>query len=487
MKKRSFLKVFIFFLLPSIGLLLFLQYWPALADGYFPGLKTADGRYLYLEESQKIAKTFFWISLALVFVSLVSYFLSPEFSRQRFKVEVPGLLRDLIRYGIFVLAIALVLKAIWGDEVTPIIGALGIGGVVLGFALQETLSNFFAGLALLLEQPFQQGDWVRIGDRLEGTVEHITWRATKIRTRDNDYQIFPNSAVAKEIIINYRQPSKVHAIRLQVGAGYGDPPDKVKKTVLEVIFSVPEVLRSPAPAIYLKSYADFSVNYEAKCFIEDYDRRPVIEDQIMHRIWYAFRRYGIEIPFPIRTVYQYQMPLPEGTKKGRVDLDRVLSKVAIFEPLTNEERGWLLEAASMVDFAGGEPVIRQGEAGDAMYVIVSGSARVAVRSDGGGEKIVATLKPGEVFGEMSLLTGEPRSASVYAEEGLVLCSVSRDGLLPILTANPAVAEKIAEIVTFRRQGLSRIEAEAAQDIAGKAEVQGAVKSLVGRIRRFFGL
>jgi len=206
---------------------------------------------------------------------------------------MPALLRDLIRYGVFTLLVALILRALWGDRVTPLIGALGIGGVVLGFALQETLSNFFAGLAILADQPFAQGDWVQVGSNPEGKVEHITWRATKIRTRNNDYLIIPNSVVAKDTIRNFELLARLQAIRLDIGTSYKDPPDKVKRTLLAVVDSVPAVLKEPRPIVYLKAYADFSINYQIKCFIDDYDRRPLVEDEIMNRIWYAFRRADI--------------------------------------------------------------------------------------------------------------------------------------------------------------------------------------------------
>ncbi len=477
MLKRSFFKILFFLLVPSVAALLFVYYY---WTRFFPNLppnKTAE----------HIAETLVGLSAALLFISLVSGLLSPEFSRRHFKVEVPQLLRDLIRYGLFIVIAALILNQIWEGVLTPVVGALGIGGVVLGFALQETLSNFFAGLALLLEQPFSQGDWIRIGDRAEGQVEHITWRATKIRTRDNDYQIFPNNVVAKEIILNYRMPSRVHAIRIRVGTSYNDSPDLVKKTLLDILPGVPAVLKRPAPSVYVKEYADFSINYEMRCFIEEYDRRPEIEDQILHRIWFAFKRHGIEIPFPIRTVYHSRIPAPGPPEERLARIESAILAVPIFAALSAEERALLASCSRLEDFGGGEMVIRQGDPGETLYTILSGSVRISVRSEDGPEKTVAHLGAGEFFGEMSLLTGDPRSASVYAEEPLVLCAVSKSALLPILQSNPAAAEKTAELVTLRRQGLDKLKAETALDAEKRVEVQGAARKLFDRIKLFFGL
>jgi small-conductance mechanosensitive channel/CRP-like cAMP-binding protein len=488
MKLRSLFKITFLCLLPSIALLFIARsYWRPLAERFLANTEALTA-IRDSEVPRRLAWTGIWIALALYLLAAVNHLLSPELARRRQTKELPALLRDLIRYGLFVFAAAIVLRTIWGEDVAPLLGALGIGGVVLGFALQETLSNFFAGLALLAEQPFSQGDWIRIGDRVEGVVEHITWRATKIRTRDNDYQIFPNSTVAKEVIVNFRMPSRVHAIRLHIGTSYDDAPDKVKKTLHEILASVPEVLRSPEPIIYVKEYAASSINFEIKCYIEDYDRRPVIEDKIMHRMWYAFRRAGIEIPFPIQTVFEHKMPYTEpAARKGEINLERVLGLVPIFTALSPEELNRLASAAKVVDFGSGEPVIHQGDSGDTLYAIVMGSAQVAVRGDDGNERTVAKLAQGEVFGEMSLLTGDPRTASVYADDGLVLCAVSKDALLPVLDANPAMAEKMAEIVTLRKQGLDRVQAEATMNAARRTEVQAATRNLLGRIRSFFRL
>jgi len=484
MRKRAILKIILFLFVPS-GALFFLarmygdDYWANIADQVWADLKSVV--------PSRIALTLVWLSVALILVQILTAYLSPESARKRGRPEMPALLRDLIRYGVFILLAVIILRAVWGENLSVLVGALGIGGVVLGFALQETLSNFFAGLALLAEQPFAQGDWIRIGSAPEGQVEHVTWRATKIRTRDNDYLIFPNSMVAKEIINNFRLPNVLHAIRMQIGTSYEDPPDHVKKTLLDVLGSVPSVLKNPPPVVFLKAYGDSSISYEVKCFIDNYERRPIIEDEVMNRIWYAFRRASIEIPFPIQTVYDYRLPLEKMPQKGRVDILAVLRSVPLLAALTAEEHSRLAERAGVVTFGAGEPVIRQGDQGDTLYAIVSGTARVAVRAEDGTEHDVARLTAGQVFGEMSLLTGDPRTATVYAEDWIVLCAVSKDALLPVLAANPSLAEKLAETVALRRQGLERVQQEAATGRVEQPEVQAAARSLLGRIRGFFRL
>jgi small-conductance mechanosensitive channel/CRP-like cAMP-binding protein len=485
MNVRSHLKPALLFL-ASLGLLYVGRFhWSAIVEAVFPATIAADWR--GSDVPYKLAWSGLWISVALVFATLIGHLLSPEFTRKHARQEMPALIRDLVKYGALIFSVAFILRLIWGDHVSPIIGALGVGGVVLGFALQETLSNFFAGLALLAEKPFAHQDWIRIGDKAEGAVENITWRATKIRTRDNDYLIFPNSLVAKEVIVNYRQPTRLHAIRLTVGASYNDPPDLVKKTLRQVIDSVPRILKTPAPVIYVKQYADFSINYELKCFIEDYDSRPLIEDDVMHRIWYAFRRAGIEIPFPVSTVYEHRVPYEENGRKPAVHVQAVLSKVPIFTALDAESLEKLTAGARVLDFAAGEPILRQGEPGDTMYALALGGACVTIRSEDGSERDVARLTSGEFFGEMSLLTGDPRTATVTAVEDSVLVEVSKSALLPILQAQPAVAERMAEVMAMRRQGLDRAHQDAAVETKRHAEVQTATKSLLGRIRGFFGL
>jgi small-conductance mechanosensitive channel/CRP-like cAMP-binding protein len=483
MLKRSLLRVTFLVLIPAVALLFVVErYWPDVARRF--GL--LDQRGAPYPVPPLLARTLLGVAIALILLSFVGHFLSPERAIRRGRPPMPDLLRALIRYGVFLVAFAVILKTVWGEEVTPLIGALGIGGIVLGLALQETLSNFFAGLSLLAEKPFAPGDWIRIGDRLEGQVEHVTWRATKIRTRDNDYQIFPNSMVAKEVIVNFRQPEVVHAIRLSIGTSYNDAPDKVKRVLLEILAGVPGVLAEPRPTVYLKSYADFSINYEVKCFIEDYVGRPAIEDRIMHRIWYAFRRTGIEIPFPIQTSYEYKMPVDAAAKKT-VDRAAVIAAVPVFAHLTDEERGRLAAEASILDFGTGEAIVRQGESGDSVFVIVSGSANIALRGDDGSERTVATFGPGDFFGEMALLTGEPRVASAYADGDVVACRVSKSALLPVLQSNPQAAEKMAEVAAMRKQGLDKLRAEAAASAPRMADMHREARSILGKIRAFFRL
>ncbi len=445
----------------------------------------------------RVAQTVLAAAGVVLALGLLNLLLTPVSLRRWFGRDIPSLLLDVARYVLIIIAVAVILKVVWGEDVTPLIGALGIGGIVLGLALQEPLGNFFNGLALLGERPFSIGDWIRVGDGREGQVEHITWRAVKIRTTDNEYIIYPNSVVSKEKVVNYNLPTRVQACRVSVGTSYDDPPDVVKATIREVLAGVPGVLAEPKPSIYTTAYADFSINYEIKFFIDDYGQVNPIKDRAMSRLWYAFRRRGIEIPFPIRHLYHHGAPAAAAAEgeppargeaapaKGKVDVERSLAAVPLFAALSPAEVQTLAAKAALLEFGDGERVIRQGDPGDGLYAIVRGAARVLVRGENGAEREVAVLKAGSVFGEMSLLTGDPRTASVDSQGHLEVLVVGKEALSPVLSANPGLAASMAEVVVLRREGLER--ARAAMDPGKREEIASASTSLLGRIRAFFGL
>jgi CRP-like cAMP-binding protein len=356
-------------------------------------------------------------------------------------------------------------------------------GYIVGNATQDTLGNLFAGLALNAERPFHIGDWVLVAGHT-GIVVDTTWRATRLKTKAEDYIVLPNAAVAKEPIINYSRPTRVHGCYLSVGVSYETPPGKARETILAVLAEIPDVARDPAPSVYLTSYGDFSINFTIKCFIQDFERLNPIESQVMERLWYGFRRAGISIPFPIRDVRMRdagEMDRAAGAAE-REHIRGLLSGVDLFQTLSAAEFGQLVQGTRAVMFGRGEVLCRQGDTGAAFYVIQSGRVAVSVAGADGVPVTVAQLGPSAFFGEMALLTGEPRSATITADGDVTVLEVSKDLFAGFLRADAALAEKLGVVLEKR---VADRQAKVATG-AGAAVVPARV-ALVARIRKFFGL
>ena len=150
-----------------------------------------------------------------------------------------------------------------------------VGAVVVGFALQDTLGNLFAGLAIQIEKPFRVGHWIRVSDR-EGQVQEITWRATKLRTKDGEFLIVPNSLMAKDPVLNYSEPTLANLISIEVGTGYETPPNDAKRALFEAVANAPLALRSPAPQVLLKGFGGSSLDYQVMFWIDDYSKEDPI-------------------------------------------------------------------------------------------------------------------------------------------------------------------------------------------------------------------
>lgn len=242
----------------------------------------------------------FFVVVAAIRLAGLYYFDVYLFSSRG--VRLPPLLPPVFVIAAYLLAALIILRQAFPElDVTPILATSAITSLVLGLALQPILGNFFSGLVISLERPFRINDWVKVGD-VEARVVDITWRTTHLRTRDNDNVILPNAEIANQEILNYYYPHPLHLERIHVGVHYRTPPYRVKSALLAATRQVKAVLEKPSPEVYVNEFGDSAIDYELRVWIEDIAQRPRIASDIRAEIWEEFRRRGITIPFPIRTL-----------------------------------------------------------------------------------------------------------------------------------------------------------------------------------------
>jgi small-conductance mechanosensitive channel/CRP-like cAMP-binding protein len=401
------------------------------------------------------------------------------------KPPVPLVVRDIARWGVGLVVLILIVHGFFPELNLNVLTVSSlVVGYIVGNATQDTLGNMFAGLALNTERPFQIGDWVTVGGHV-GMIVDTTWRATRLRTKDEDYIVIPNSSIAKESIINFSRPTGKHGCHLSMGVSYDTPPNRARQVILDVLRETPQVGSNPSPMVYLVNYGDFAINFTIKFFIDDYALIDIVQSDVMDRLWYAFRREGISIPFPVRDMRQRDAVADEQAQRvaEQKAIRQLLSGVDMFQSLSSEEMSRLVDRARFQLFASGENLCRQGEAGDSFYIISRGRVTVLMKGTGDQPVVVAHLDSGSFFGEMSLLTGEPRSGTVCAETDVEVLCVAKPDFAGLLQANEGLAGMIASVLAKRlaeRQNL--ITASAAHET--NTEIRTA---LATRIRRFFGL
>lgn len=352
-----------------------------------------------------------------------------------------------------------------------------VGAVVVGFALQDTLGNLFSGLAIQIEKPFRVGHWILVGDR-EGQVQEITWRATKLLTKQGQFLIIPNSVIAKEPVLNHSEPTVPTRIDVEIGASYAVPPNAVKQAMHEAIANAPLALKAPEPQVEIKGFGASSVDYVAKFWINDYAIEKSARDQVRTNLWYTFKRYDIEIPYPIQVQYERDEVPARGEPQIAAAAD-FLSRVDLFKTLDDTRRRSLAASSKEMLFAKGEAIVTQGAEGDSMFLLMKGRARVVIEPSGNE---VAVIPEGGVFGEMSMLTGEKRTATVRAIDDVEVLEISAKDFRELAAVDPALLDHISTIVTTRRIGLEDARASALAAAAPETR-QGFLE----RMRRFLSL
>ncbi|HLR06020.1 MAG TPA: mechanosensitive ion channel family protein [Pyrinomonadaceae bacterium] len=428
----------------------------------------------------KIPAVALWALLAYFTVRLVNAALFDFAFRIRRGYEAPTLVRNIFTLVIFTVLFVLIFKWFYSEiNLGALFTTSAIFGVIIGLALQDTLGNFFSGISLQADRPFQIGDVIVVSQQKHtGVVEGITWRAIKIRTFQNHIVLVSNSNAAKEAI-EVAPRDNLNARLIFFSTVYTDSPAKTIHVVREAVRDADNVSEKITPIVRIRNLGESSIEWEIKYWLEDYAKYNDTDALVRQRTWYALRRNGLTFAFPTRTLHLERKVTARPTTAEDEIADR-LSAVDVFAPLSTDELRQLAMATVGHVFAPGETLIRAGDEGSSMFVVHNGRVQVQL-TESGKSRPVAVLSEGNFFGEMALFTGEPRTASVVALEETEVLEIGHAAMKHLFETNPSLVESISWTIAERRAGLAASAEQATPN--SLAESAGLLTS----IKRFFGL
>jgi small-conductance mechanosensitive channel len=283
-----------------------------LAIGIYAGVAVSDLPERHLSFFSKAIQVIVILSIAIAAANLAGKLLNESIRKSELPVPATGLAHVILKGSILLIGFLLILSAS-GISITPILTALGVGGLAVALALQDTLANLFAGIYILAEKSIRVGDFVQLETGQEGYVEDITWRTTRIRMLLNNMVVIPNHKLTQSILTNYYLPEKKMSLRLPVGVSYFSDPDTVERVLVDeakkAVGEIPGLLGDPEPFVrFMPGFGESSLDFTLICEVEEVDDRNLVQHELRKRIFRRFREEGIEIPFPQRTVYIREQP-----------------------------------------------------------------------------------------------------------------------------------------------------------------------------------
>ena len=400
------------------------------------------------------------------------------------RLGVPKILRDLTVLIANAIVLVVLLREA-GVNLLSIVTTSAVVTAVIGLALQDTIGNLLSGVALQLESSIKIGDWIRVDEKPIGKVREIRWRSTVIQTKNGDLVIIPNALVTKGTITNFNKDGLENRRWVYFSVGLRTPPNEVQKIVLAALQDVPNVSKTTPPDCIVWAFKESLVEYSVRYRLVDFLPDDPTDSEVRKRIWYALARAGIEIPFPAHNVVVTERDEKRSERHAERDhaarLDAI-RRVSIFAPLDEGERERLASSARYAVFGKGEIILRAGAAGDSLYILHAGEVAVRIGVNG-LEREVARLGPGQFFGEMSLMTGEPRHATVVAASDAECFVVDRAAFVDVLKGKESLVTEIGRLLHDRQ---AELHAERAGLDQEAARMQADRQALLGRIKSFFG-
>ncbi len=404
---------------------------------------------------------------------------------RRGRRPLPVIVRDITQ-GLVWIGILLVALHTAGVEPGQLLTTSALLTAAIALSLQETLGNMVAGLAIQVQRPFDVGDWIQFDSEKThiGRVIEINWRATKVITLDDVEVIVPNATLAKVPIVNFTKPTRTSRRSLYIYAPVDVPPHLVQRTILEALGGSLGVLAEPPASVVTNAFVDGNIEYWVRFFTDQFHRRDVADGTARDRIWYALRRIGVTpATSPNRAVHLQEVSSAARAREERdlEDRERALRSIDFLAVLPDEQRRRLAASSTVRLYVEGEAIVKKGETSAEMFLVESGEVAVTV-----DESEVARLGPGKFFGEMALMTGEPRNATVRTAGACRLLVIDAASMRSVFESAPDLAVHISRVIAERQAALEH-ESAAASLRRPAASAEERSSQLLGRIRKFFSL
>lgn len=356
--------------------------------------------------------------------------------KSSFLSNVPGLLLDLLRVTLVLIGTAIIVSTVWGADLQGALVGLGVGGIVLGLALQDTLSAVFAGLSMVSTRNFKEGDWLKTGD-FEGRVVAMDWRSVTIETEQKILAVVPNSELAQTTFVVESSDTMPYGEEISLFMAYDDPPEKVMRAIDEVAASIPDVLIDPPHEVEVLNYTDKGIEYELMFFVADRGEAWRVRSDFLRRFWYVAKRAGLHHTGAQNLHFQTIEKRPESFNERHQWLSQITA-------LTPVGKGFdtLVETSKIVSFGLEETLMSAGQKFEHIYIPIEGGLSLL---DAQGE-VIQPLTEGDFYVSRAFLTGSESRVSLRSNDDCRALQIGFQDLLDYTDKNPALAGRLEQYI-----------------------------------------
>lgn len=419
-----------------------------------------------------------WLTLAAV-VPLIMDLRAMQSAPSRYDGSLSRhLALDVITLLAFAAAACAIIAFVFDMGLTALFTS-GILAVTLGLALQSTLSDLLAGVALSLEAPFHVGDWVTIGSGSPGRVIETNWRSMRIHLPRFGTLVIPNQLAAKQQITNHSYPISPRKLSVRIVVGDTEPPHQVMALLRSAALGAQGVLETPVPHVRVRDFLEHAVAYTITFYTNEFTERKEIVARVLLQAWEHLTLAGIQRPRHRLAIVETSLEPIDRLRAPA--LERLLSNIELFRPLSSIELFTLSTDMVGRHFGPNETVVEQGADGRSLFVVRDGALRVLLNSADGSEREIARLGAGQCFGEMSLLTGAPRAATIRTITDCVLYEISDAAIGPLIKARPELAASLGRILAQRADTIEAIRSQVSAPAAS-----GVLAHITQMINACFG-